>query len=974
MPSYLGPEQLTPVAPAIANGQAILNTFGAEQQYWAMGAAQLKNAYSSYLGMDVSNPGNQSRLGDLMQGTKQSISRAAQTNLAVGDNVTKALGVFDPILKDKDIMGDYALTSRIKGELSKADSYRLKDGGKEYNEASVRKLQAGLQLYASDPNKSNWSQYLALDDKYTPYYDKTAELKQLQDMFKTDVIKTSNTPHPGYIIDRKDSSWVQSKWQQFVEANASQKLKDQLKTESDADYRQNLLMNRNSPNVVYNHYAQKLDNMRLEKLDDSNQTLNRATSELRGLSKNDPLYDKKKAQYDAIIVAANRDVKNLLNPKNMENYLPKTIIDYNNVGAGQEYANSLYQHEYFGKIGKSFAHLEVDETVRQDTAYFASLNLNARYAEMRQDASQFNSTMMFNEKKLSQEERLFNVKADLDLAIAGMKRDAKGNTVHMGDGVYETTDVENSGKHGEELGAEITTQFNNAVGNGAANLYDAAASGYLGNDVFINAINAGGNTPLNQLTTNGVTSETRNKLTKFMADAMWGSKAYSASGITDIDPEVAKRKYAQMLDNAPAYLVKKGLNQIMGNPRIMESVLSNLTDKTGGYKLKADIEHANNDLKASIQSYNERYGPAIVGALKESGLKAYYSPDSPEYKAGIRGYEQQIGAPSFSMMTDDQIKVMVEGMAQRGELSSKYGSRMSPVIIAPGVNTANFKYPTGKLDVAVDDIKKKINLAIGKVGEVSAVGQAETFTVNPKNKGQAFTFVNSVLSTLTGANDDKARTFAGLIKRNPDAVLSYTTYGNGLTGNATVGIAIDQSKLTEDERKELPANYQDIRLATTSQQIDPRFRTNDPAYLALVKRPKVTNYDFRMPGTVNGGQAQISISNTNDENSPKFQLEASYYVPDFEKNGVIKYDDKGNLMLRRVTPSEVNFAIDRELKESTGIGLEESLAKNPSQIYRQTQYHATKWREYINQIQMRRANKLSDLPADIVAELEKIQP
>src|ERR1700754_2522504 len=110
MPSFLEKEQLLPTQPYIAPADQILGAFNTEQSLFGMGAAQVANTQRSFASTPLSNPQNQQQLDGLMKTANQQLKSLSMTNLSIGQNQTQALGVFDPILKDENIMGDSQLT------------------------------------------------------------------------------------------------------------------------------------------------------------------------------------------------------------------------------------------------------------------------------------------------------------------------------------------------------------------------------------------------------------------------------------------------------------------------------------------------------------------------------------------------------------------------------------------------------------------------------------------------------------------------------------------------------------------------------------------------------------------------------------------------------------------------------------------------------------------------------------------------
>src|ERR1700749_160113 len=106
--------------------QQIIQAIGTRNQYWDSAASSLKNAYQNYLGLDLTRADNHQRLDQLMQGVNDNLKQVSKTDLSLGENYGKAMNIFDPIIKDDNIMGDNAITKHYKQELATAQGYRIK--------------------------------------------------------------------------------------------------------------------------------------------------------------------------------------------------------------------------------------------------------------------------------------------------------------------------------------------------------------------------------------------------------------------------------------------------------------------------------------------------------------------------------------------------------------------------------------------------------------------------------------------------------------------------------------------------------------------------------------------------------------------------------------------------------------------------------------------------------------------------------
>lgn len=237
--------------------QQIIGAIQQRNAYWDSGASALKNAYQNYLNLDLTRADNHDKLNQLMNGVNDNLKKASQTDLSLGENYGKALDIFNPIVKDDNIMGDNAITKFYKDQFNTGQSFRIKDNGKEYSETNMRDLSNHLQDFANDPNAANWRQHYSSRVFYTPYTDVSAEVRQVAKDFKPDT-KSLTTPlyldpktgapttdgkggvPSGRMLNESDKSIIASQYRAFMDAHLSDKAKGQLALDGRVKYHDNI--------------------------------------------------------------------------------------------------------------------------------------------------------------------------------------------------------------------------------------------------------------------------------------------------------------------------------------------------------------------------------------------------------------------------------------------------------------------------------------------------------------------------------------------------------------------------------------------------------------------------------------------------------------------------------------------------------------------------------------------------------------
>lgn len=376
MASFLEREQLLPVAPSIAPADQILGAFNTKQSLFGIGEASALTAYNNYGSMQLSNPQNQQQHDQLMKTAGQDLKSATMKDLSIGDNQSSALSVFDPILKDQDIIGDHALTQGWQQDRARAENARISNGGKGFNSDALRAVNAQQQLFVRS-DKSTWRTFYNNKESYNPYTDEFAETQKIAKSFKTDVID-KDTQNGAYITTTKDSSWYKDKWQAYFEASASPQLKAQIAQRARANYYTDMLT------IPREAMVQKYTDLRnglIKKqmyVDGQNMMNIGAQLALFHNSKdNSPLRAQLTVQskylsdaYDAKKTALNTPLEG-----------SDAVGTVEGLATGTRIAEGLAQYQYFDKMGDAFAHKEEKFTIKPDYAYLALTKIKEQSRE-----------------------------------------------------------------------------------------------------------------------------------------------------------------------------------------------------------------------------------------------------------------------------------------------------------------------------------------------------------------------------------------------------------------------------------------------------------------------------------------------------------------------------------------------------------------------------------------------------------------
>jgi len=426
------------VNPYQAPAQEMVQAIQTRQNYWDSAATSVKNAYQNYLNLDLTRQDNHERLNQLMTGVNQQLKQVTQTDLSLGENYGKALSIFDPIIKDDNIMGDNAITRHYKDQFQIAQGYRIKDNGKGYSDTNVRDLGNHLQDFAADSNASNWRQHYGSRSFYSPYVDVAAETRLIGKDFKPDVTTLSGpmsldkdgNPNP-YMMTKTDKSIIASQYRAFLDAHLSDKAKDQLAIDGRVKYHGNI-----------GALAQDYTTHNQEKINYYTNEIKSLNGQIAGAT------DDKKQAYRSQINNYDALVKEL----NLEN-TKMHAGDFSGITPNKDQiASSIYTNNYTDYVAKSSAQKNIDIKYTPDQVW------KTMYL-------QDNENKRFNIAKDTQWE-IAKLNNETKLTIAGYKFGPNGQLL-TGIAGYGTSDKSSDENFGidkfNELKATSATDFSKAV-------------------------------------------------------------------------------------------------------------------------------------------------------------------------------------------------------------------------------------------------------------------------------------------------------------------------------------------------------------------------------------------------------------------------------------------------------------------------------------------------------------------------------
>lgn len=329
------------------------------QGLYEQGFAQVNSAYN-FVNRSVTNPYSGKVRDTFLKQAQDNLKNLSSLDLSQQQNVKMAAGVFEPFVKNRAVLADMAVTAHWDQQESIADSFRLKDGGKEYSEDNVNYIRQQRQAFAND-TIDTVGQYYANRRSYTPYYDYYKEVKEAMKDFKPSTYKIDHI-NGLYKITKDDKSWREAEVSEYLNGVLSDKAKQQMRIESQVRLN-------NSPEtlaVAYKQVAQQQLDMNKYNMD---------------LIDKEIITTKDKAVLDKLkIRKQNLEDNNREIDTNIQN-ISKGDLSYikNN---SEKLSSSIYFNSKLSGFVKSFAHDDITTSIDADQVGLALMR------EARADARQ----------------------------------------------------------------------------------------------------------------------------------------------------------------------------------------------------------------------------------------------------------------------------------------------------------------------------------------------------------------------------------------------------------------------------------------------------------------------------------------------------------------------------------------------------------------------------------------------------------
>ena len=196
---------------------------------YEQGFAQVNNAYG-FVNRNVTNPYSLKVRDEFLGQARNNLKNLSAMDLSQQQNVVAAKNVFEPFVKNRPVLMDMAFTAHLDQQETIAETYRLKDGGKEFSEDNLNYLRQQRAAFAND-NIDSVGNYYDNRRSFTPYYDYYKEVQDKMKDFKPNTYKVDRI-NGLYKITKDDTSWREAEVSEYLNGVLSDKAKQQMRIEA----------------------------------------------------------------------------------------------------------------------------------------------------------------------------------------------------------------------------------------------------------------------------------------------------------------------------------------------------------------------------------------------------------------------------------------------------------------------------------------------------------------------------------------------------------------------------------------------------------------------------------------------------------------------------------------------------------------------------------------------------------------------
>lgn len=371
------------------NVNSIAKTLAVKTAYWKQGAERVKSRYQQALGLNLVTDDNKSVLKNYIADSETLIKQLSSQDLSNPDVQQMGINIFKNLFEDEDLVGEDYTVGALQKEQALGETFRSKDGGKNYNPFSVQNIQAQQTLLKRDNKRDSWKKIYNDLEQYTPYEDTSEEYNRILKNLQAEENQTANLEGGDwYIRTNKTKGVSKERIKAAIDELGSPQLKQQMRVEGRNTFYNKLLSDPTSVDAYYQGQATNLFNRSLVGLGNQKAELEYALfltpDDKKYASRKNAITEQIKKTEETISTIKNKTLPDYLkslnglsNLDNLSSSLKKIDVIAEQLGIDNAAAGLAYQSEIENieenpaKIAQeniALSTLRYNETVRHNKA------------------------------------------------------------------------------------------------------------------------------------------------------------------------------------------------------------------------------------------------------------------------------------------------------------------------------------------------------------------------------------------------------------------------------------------------------------------------------------------------------------------------------------------------------------------------------------------------------------------------------
>lgn len=384
----------------------IAQTVATLKGYWDDGARRVKAQYENIAGLNLLTDENKQVTSDFLKSAREQMKKLSTQRLDDRDVQQQGISLFSPFLDPNNttysnVLKESQVVSHLNSEEGIAESFRTKDGGKDYNPFSHENIKYQKAIISQLNTGDAWKSVANQLQTYVPNVDVAAEMTKIKKAVTERIRADYNISGDQWSIERITKEGIPEHiLKSAIEEIGSPQLKAYLREQGRNDFYRRVL---SDPKGVDSYYQQLGNKFFDQQASDIKVQKALVERELFLLDKKDENYTSASKYYQDLVSQLDQTINTL--PFQRDRYLSTLtgLSDLRNISSAIGKIDNISQQMGINDIAKTFAYENiVEKDVDVNPVKVAFENLNFKREQLQSEIYRWQQ----EQARLSEEFRL----------------------------------------------------------------------------------------------------------------------------------------------------------------------------------------------------------------------------------------------------------------------------------------------------------------------------------------------------------------------------------------------------------------------------------------------------------------------------------------------------------------------------------------------------------------------------------------